>query len=611
MEKQYIVGMDFGHGETAVWAVPMSLTVGSEKGVSLRLKASNNGSERSYYSVIYSDVHGNLRLDDLRGNVISGFKDKVSNLNLPHNANKRRAFSEYIKQIYKRMIELNSSLLKDDGNGHTNFYLCIACPTKWSQEDKNDYINFFNDALGEFGVEVMWVINESDAAYFSHGSVNEYGDQCVLIIDYGSSTIDYTVVHCGKKISDDAWSNNLGASNIEDSILNKCRGEQAYQASLENTTAKLAELGMDHIDINSCVKFEVRKAKEYSVTYDKYPRLVVDCNLVGEKCVYGTTDEFKAEKNKFRFEAECQMDECLVAYQSAVVEDFRSLRAKIQERIGPQQIDKVILSGGACQMPWVMDVVNEVFEPVSIELDNEASFVVAKGIAFYAKAQIEALENFKCRIRSIDFGSIYKQADTIATRRAILTLMPEMVKELKCCHVLTANQIRSRFCDFIKNLDGENVEYATIVQQEFNSMVSNSVGQALREAIRDVFKVKVDTSDVKLDIPVNIIPWNPLLFVKGGSFYEGFTQMIVSTSNAIFGSWFFKWDIDRKNPELAQIINGLSTSLENFVREYPLADYSQAQSSIDDYAAEIRDKALTEGENIFYNKQLFGTTFKK
>ena len=611
MEKQYIVGMDFGHGETAVWAVPMSLSVGAEKGVSLRLKASNNGSERSYYSVIYSDAQGNLCLDDLKGNVISGFKDKVSNLNLPHNANKRRAFSEYIKQIYKRMIELNSSLLTVADDGSTNFYLCIACPTKWSSEDKKDYINFFNEALAEFGVEIMWVINESDAAYFSHGSVNEYGDKCVLIIDYGSSTIDYTVVYCGKKISDDMWSNNLGASNIEESILNKCRGEESYQASLENTTAKLAELGMGHIDINSCVKFEVRKAKEYSVTYDKYPRLVVDCNLVGEKSVYGTTDEFKAEKNKFRFEAECQMDECLTAYQSAVVEDFTSLKAKIQERIGPQQIDKVILSGGACQMPWVMSVVDEVFEPVSIELDNEASFVVAKGIAFYAKAQMEALENFKRRISTINFGSIYKQADTIATRQAVLTLMPKMVKRLKGCYTLTASEIRKSFCDFIQSLDGDNVEYATLVQQEFNLLVSNSVGQALKEAILDVFNVTVDTSDVKLDIPVNIISWNPCLFVEGGAFYEVFTQLITSSSDAIFGSWFFKWNQARKDPELAQIINGVATALENFVRENPLADYSQVQSSIDDYAAVIRTQALDEGVNIFYAKQLFNTTFKK
>ena len=62
---------------------------------------------------------------------------------------------------------------------------------KVENDDRIEYVNFFNEALKEFGVEVMWVINESDAAYFSHGSTSEFADKCVLIIDYGSSTIDY------------------------------------------------------------------------------------------------------------------------------------------------------------------------------------------------------------------------------------------------------------------------------------------------------------------------------------------------------------------------------------------------------------------------------------
>lgn len=76
----------------------------------------------------------------------------------------------------------------------------------------------------------MWVINESDAAYFSHGSTSEFADKCVLIIDYGSSTIDYTLMYNGKKISDDQWSNDyLGASNIEKSILMEYSSQEEYQ----------------------------------------------------------------------------------------------------------------------------------------------------------------------------------------------------------------------------------------------------------------------------------------------------------------------------------------------------------------------------------------------
>ena len=39
MEKEYIVGIDFGHGETSAWVVPLSLTTDAIIGESLKLKA--------------------------------------------------------------------------------------------------------------------------------------------------------------------------------------------------------------------------------------------------------------------------------------------------------------------------------------------------------------------------------------------------------------------------------------------------------------------------------------------------------------------------------------------------------------------------------------------
>ena len=610
MEKEYIVGIDFGHGETSAWVVPLSLTTDAIIGESLKLKATNKESERSYYSVIYSKPNGDYSLDDLQGNIIAGFKDKVSVLDQPQNAKRRDAYTEYIKQIYARLRKHNT-VLKGDNPGDTNFYLCIACPTKWNQDDKDAYIKFFNNALSEFGIEVMWVINESDAAYFSHGSIDKYANKCVLIIDYGSSTIDYTVVYQGKKISDDNWSNRLGASNVEESILNECRNTGDYQEKVENTKSKLTEIGANFIDINSCVKFEIRKAKEYSVTYGYYPNLEVNYNLIGQQTSYGSTDAFRAEKRKYKFEIDCQIDKSIAKYQEKVIDDFKQLKSEIQKRIGNQRIDYVILSGGACQMPWVSDVVNEIFEPLNIEIDNQASFVVAKGIALYARTQMKALDGFLSKIRSIDFSNTYIQADINATAKAILTMMPSMVEKLKKQSSLTATKIRKEFCDFVKNLDAQNLEYCNLVQQELESLISNSVADALKDVICDVFKTQVDTSDVKLHVEANIIPFNSSLFVNGGAFYEAFTNWIANSSNAIFGTTFFEWDKIREESEVIKMIEGTAQTLDNLVNAGPLADYSQAQEYINAYAENIKEQVLENAIKIFYKKQLFNTTFKK
>lgn len=604
MEKEYIVGIDFGHGETSAWVVPLSLTTDAIIGESLKLKATNKESERSYYSVIYSKPNGDYSLDDLQGNIIAGFKDKVSVLDQPQNAKRRDAYTEYIKQIYARLRKHNT-VLKGDNPGDTNFYLCIACPTKWNQDDKDAYIKFFNNALSEFGIEVMWVINESDAAYFSHGSIDKYANKCVLIIDYGSSTIDYTVVYQGKKISDDNWSNRLGASNVEESILNECRNTGDYQEKVENTKSKLTEIGANFIDINSCVKFEIRKAKEYSVTYGYYPNLEVNYNLIGQQTSYGSTDAFRAEKRKYKFEIDCQIDKSIAKYQEKVIDDFKQLKSEIQKRIGNQRIDYVILSGGACQMPWVSDVVNEIFEPLNIEIDNQASFVVAKGIALYARTQMKALDDFLSRIKGIDYKNIYIQADTNATAKAITTMMPSLVKKLKSKSSITGADIRQEFCNFVENLNGNNVEYSTLVQQELDKLISSSVGNALKEVISSVFKTTVDTSDVKLHIPANIIPWNHVLFIPGGTFYNAFTNWINSSSDR----FIFTWDKPRYDPELSKIVDGTAQTLENIVTSEQIADYPE--DAVNAYANDIKNQVLNIAADIFYKKQLFTTTFKK
>lgn len=604
MEKQYIVGIDFGHGETSAWAVPLNIKIGSDIGESLKLKAAHKESERSYYSIIYYNPKYGYSLDDLQGNVITGFKDKVSVLDQPQNAKKREAYTEYIKQIYTRLLKHNTAL-KVDNNGDTNFYLCIACPTKWNQDDKDAYIKFFNETLSEFGIEVMWVINESDAAYFTHGSIDEYADKCVLIIDYGSSTIDYTVVHHGKKISDDNWSNRLGASHVEESILNECRDTEDYQDKVAATEAKLAETNMNYIDITSCINFEIRKAKEHSVTYGNYPNLDVNYNLIGQQTNYGSTDAFKAEKRKYKFEIECQIDKSIEKYHNKVIADFTQLNTEIQKRIGNQKIDCVILSGGACLMPWVSDAVNDIFNPLNIDIDNQASFVVAKGIALYARAQMQALDDLTDKIKRIDFKNIYIQADTNATADAIITMMPSLVNQLKSQSLITGDDIRQEFCAFVENLNGNNVAYSTLVQQELDKLISSSVGNALREVISSVFKTTVDTSDVKLHIPANIIPWNKLLFIPGGAFYDAFTNWIDSSS----GRFFFTWDKPRYNPELSEIVEGTAQTLEDIVKSEQIADYPE--NVVNAYSNDIKNQVLNIAANIFYKKQLFSTTFKK
>lgn len=605
--KRYFVGIDFGHGETAAWIVPIDNNMPNGRhGESLRLRNAANLEQRTLWSVVYGDRNGNYSLNNTAGSVVSCFKDKISTLNLPGNETKKKAYTSYIKQIYQTLLMRNTDL-HSDGKGDTNFYLCVACPTKWNQGDKDAYVKFVNDALREFNVKVLWVINESDAAFFTHGSFSQYANECVLVIDYGSSTIDYTVINCGKKISDDSWSNDqLGASNIEKALLQGYRDyvDNDYQTKYAATLAKLDELDMRYMSIESTLDLELRKGKESSVINQVYPKVELNYNLIRAKTSYGASPEFVAVKRYFKFEYEGNIDTVASRYIDAVTDDFRELETKIQEANGGRAIDRIILSGGASLMPWVQSKLEEIFNTSTIYLDNSASFVVAKGATLYAKAQMMALKLLEDKIREINFAQLYAKADNNAIALSIKLLMPDMIRKLKAKNAVTGVIIRTAFCDFLKGLNDKNDDYCQLVQKELDKLLSKDIGIAIHDAINDVFGINVDVSDVKIHIDAEIMNWSEGLFNQGGAFYDAFTNLIDGFS----GRFSFTWDKVRVNPERDKIIVGVKDILTSKA-DAGLATYQQQY--LDIIAKQILEQALIEAEKLFYTKQLFKTTFAR
>lgn len=375
MKKEYIVGVDFGYEVTSAWII--SLFDDNLYGESLKLKASHKESEKSYYSIIYYNPKYGYSLDDLSGNIIAGFKDKVSVLEQPQNAKKREAYTEYIKQIYTRLLKHNTAL-KVDNSGDTNFYLCIAYPTKWNQDDKDAYIQFFNNALSEFGIEVMLSINESNAIYNSY--LYKRSNKNSLIINYNAGYIEYIVRNNVRKKYLDS---KLGLDCVIEILLDECRKDVDFQKTLGYTHFKLSELNIDAIDVMSNIKNKIKKGIEYSVTYGYYPNLEVYYNLIEQQTGYGFTDTFRAEKRKYKFEIDCQIDKYIESYKEMLENEFNSIDSD-------NKIDNVIITGHYSSMPWIAEVVEKVFNTATIHVDHQGGFAIARGIALFAKQQMKA-----------------------------------------------------------------------------------------------------------------------------------------------------------------------------------------------------------------------------
>lgn len=593
--KEYLVGLDFGHGETAAWVVPVNgNTEIAPQGNSLRLTSSNSERDRQIWSVVYKEK-GNVYSLELRGEASSPITELKGK---PHtlSSQKKEAYKKYICLVVERLLKINQMLRWNEADNEWNFDLCVACPTSWKQDEIDEYLQFFNDALSPKNIRVLWIIKESDAAFFSKWNMAE-NDGCTLVIDYGSSTIDYTAVENMKKISKDGWSSkNLGASKIERVMMRPTDrdGLDEFNKKYERAQAIITETGNTHIDIDEILRLECRRAKEG--LYKENKRVAnVHFNLTtyipnGPRCV-------------FDYDFDLTADNDFGEYCKKVQRSFTEFKENLNRRV-----DKIILSGGACIMPWVPDVVQKVFDGARIVTDQFPQYVVAEGVALYAKAQMEALMRLKQILSEVDFADIYKKADTSATAAAVRRMLPELLNDLKSRSSVTATLVRQNFCDFIEGLNSNNVDYCRILQAEYDSLITEIVRTSIAGAVKEVFKFDVDLSDTNIHMEVEAIDWNHDLFIEDGSFYEAFTAWVVNNSNAFFGSFFFDWGKERTNPERDKIIEGTRSALESVMDgKTQIALYPDG--IVQAKAVEIRRLVLEEAERVFYEKQLFKTTF--
>lgn len=294
---------------------------------------------------------------------------------------KKEAFHNFIRLIYEK-IKKSNDILKND----TDFLLYIACPTKWDETEKADYKKFVEDAINR---PVEWVINESDAAYF-----NKKKDGLVLVVDFGSSTIDYTLMHDKRKINIDHLSNRLGAEQIECDLL------QAYQYNPESNYSQCKniseelkrEAGMAYFDINTALKFIIRKAKEAAYTNQ-------ESDISFRTAIDYTFNKIKT-KNRYDIDLEDFEKEYLREYIQAIHKNFENIKKEIYERYPELKTtpDKlhIILSGGASIMPWVSESLKKIFG-TDVETDGLPEYIVSDGIVKYAYA----LWNVKTKLSEI------------------------------------------------------------------------------------------------------------------------------------------------------------------------------------------------------------------
>ena len=584
----YILGIDFGHGETAASYMLFDDAVKIDKNQikGARLQPSANKDQYKIASKIRLSKDGEYKLDAAYGNLKLAFKSKIVqglDIDAPLDSysehdqeivNNLRAFRAFIKEVYSNALKYNSDVFQNDG---ANVDLYIAAPTKWTPDEKLAYKNFVEKALNR---KVGWVISESEAAFFAK---HEKG--AVLVVDYGSSTIDYTLVIDNEKIDIDKCSNDTyGAGVIDQEFFNAYRNTEDYKEKLSVAKSELRRTGNMHIDIDSFILFWMRKAKEIAYTDNAtFIELSGHLKAIAPDC------------NDVEFKWTCFDFENLIKdYKSIIVKDFQDLKEEVDNVLrarGVNCLSKIILSGGASIMPWVSDSLSSIWgiDPVR---DSTPSYVVSDGIVYYAAAQETGRRRIMDYLDKLDFMGMYEECDTISTSGTIEELLPPVLKKYRDDSQFTTGE---DLCNILKGFFPgltNRPEYLKNFRNSFNKKMGKKVNEALRSSLKEVFDYDLK-SEVEMDLPqVPIVPFGD------DEMEHSIRQWIESSANVIF---YFEWDKPRNSEQRNKLADGCFKAATSMSLKY---DFKGTEN---DFIMSLKTMITDKAMDIFNDRQLFKT----
>lgn len=306
----------------------------------------------------------------------------------------------FLKQLFKTFDENNQPGIITD----PEYELYFACPSAWTDEEREAYETVINEALcdyqqstGEHHPKTVKVIRESDAAYIaSRKNWREYklpDNPHVLIIDFGSSTIDFTwygdsdLVHDGDK-------KDAGASKVEKIFFYYLLQNESIASKLFDTITSKNKIGENNA--KKLIITQLRKEKERF--FSEFPNdgfYGADLRtLVGNlgNTTFGPEDFNGYSVEKINEILSCNEDYLTVDnetfdgrnYMGQVKEAFEEF--KKSDKMQGRTIDAVVITGGASRMPFVEEIAREVFGTQIIkDLDHDCNFVVSRGTAIWGR----------------------------------------------------------------------------------------------------------------------------------------------------------------------------------------------------------------------------------
>ncbi len=395
-KHEYVVGIDFGHGETsaAVYAIEWEKEAGKKEGraedvdldVAARKKVITSAICRVKDGVKIGDEAFEHMTDN--NGISICFKQKPKSLD----GDAEGLMIDYMKAIYARIRESRDEL--KDGN----HIVYIARPSGWVEEEAKELYRLM--AL-KAGIPLAGLTSESRAAIFyaknpDVGFAKEISEGAV-VFDLGSSTLDFTYLSDKSEPVDFGY--DVGASIIDEAILeNKILSNSEVNEFVEK-----------YPQYRDALKFKARKFKEEA--YGRNPDIKTtngfDLDSIideGEESYDDYADIHISLKIKNIQELNDMINESkgYIDRMAEAIDDFKG------KHIPGKKVNGVFLTGGASRMNFIRPLVAQRFslpqDKVKIDKDNP-SLTISRGIALLGAT--DAITDVMVRQFKVDASSLF------------------------------------------------------------------------------------------------------------------------------------------------------------------------------------------------------------
>lgn len=583
----YVLGIDFGHGETSAdicsiqWdtnfsqlTVPESIEIfNGVPAIKSILLIEKNGQEENVYigqQAVSRYANPKFHTNDIEFFYYSYFKKIPSSMS----DNDKKVMRTFMREVYKQ-IRKQRPELKDD-----NHLVYIACPSNskiWTEEEVEKYAEIALEAglpLAKVDEKNVGIIRESRAAFLKARSNIQYKSSIkegLLLIDFGSSTVDltyYSSRFTDKPIDD---GDNCGASHVEKGITKDL--SQRYAV----VSAAMKEVS----SAQTAILLSVRDAKEYFFTYDSEDLEVV-LNL--PKFTKG-----KIDKSIEYFYSNDDIESILVDY----VEDIRKSFVHFRDtHLNGKPIKLIFLTGGASRMDFVQRIAREVFDyKDDFYKETNPSLTISNGIALAGRADLRTHSMEQVLLQSEVIRNADIASNTIEKTSSLIA--QQVIEKVSGCYSSFASR---SYDDNLESLEND-------VKRKVDSIYASSY---LTSAYNDVLKEVANKEIIPKinNIVKDYFPDFEIEAIKSSSSFSlNVKSDSISTISSVISSSLNKieegliegvaklvWNIGAGTIAAAEgVAVNIGIGLVNIFRDKPI-DYVDVGDMVDEVTFSFRDK---------------------